>query len=457
MKNLTHTNSAEDPYSDTFFYRLPLENENFILTKETLERHLPASIKLDRAMNKLHNEFLSYRAGVLCIGLKHAETTVYKIYLGFADDVLYVGCQCGMPDRLLCIHAYKGLMTFIDRKSGSFKPYFWPGYEPDGNGSNKFLDINVKWHDIEISPKMEFGNLFIKKRGFEFENQIIIDPLRSKLSHRKQGNQPILGYHFLYNANRSSISHLPLILPFIGSSNKNDSDINSYDFYLWKNGVLPNDIHLTNDQITLNSICFQLFEIASLMQVTTKEGEYSNELQRKMLEMFKHWKLAIPLLIKEPYVKGSYSLTMRSIGSRPRKKDARDLQFFADSLKIDILIKEEEDHFTVEPLISTYEKDISENYLKLPLFVNDPKGGNYDHFHLIDNLQDESILEWFSLSKGKLTILKDDFEEFWESFASKLNDYYVVYFLAFKCKKKVRWNNRIPTITGYFQQSRGEY
>ncbi|MFB0496029.1 hypothetical protein ABID99_002266 [Mucilaginibacter sp. OAE612] len=442
MKKSKLKATLEDLYNELYFYKIAFENSNQILTQEVLEKHFLKPIILNKSIKKLHNEFFSFNTGVIGIALKDKETLVQKFYIGIEKDAIYVACNCGMPSQELCEHAFYGLGRFIKGHSGDFKSYYWPGIEIDNHGLCKYLDIKISWHEISIHPKKELGRLFITNRGFDEIDRILFDEKRSQISIKKNAYEKLIGYHFIYNANQGERGHCPFLMPFIGIANNTD-DILSYETYLMIDDRSIGDIPLTNDQILLNDICYKMLNLALSTRGDRIDCSKDKLSQSQMVEILELWKQAIPLIKTQPYVKGSYSFGMRNLPEKPGKKDIQDFKIDKGTLSISFFLKEHEDFFTLEPTIYVYEKDITASFCKFPFFIVDPLRPSYYHFHLVDNIQDDTVLEWFTLGGNKLTVLKHDFEEFNNKFLVKIREHYVVYHLPLKSRKKSLLKNQV--------------
>ncbi|WCT13638.1 hypothetical protein [Mucilaginibacter jinjuensis] len=158
-----------------------------------------------------------------------------------------------------------------------------------------------------------------------------------------------------------------------------------------------------------------------------------------MLEL---WRKAIPKLRFEQHLKSIYSHSSSCYRDRPRKADAKPTRVTMDDLEISFILSDQGDYYQLKPVIKTNGKDISEHYYKVSLFVIEPITPTNFHFHLIDNLQDEYLLNWLSEDYNKLTVLKQDFDSFQDGFLWQLGECYQIFYLPYKGKNLRPYNSK---------------
>lgn len=111
-----------------FFYKIPLENDDLLFHKNVLNKHFPDYKNIDKRMDRLSADFVSYRDGIFTRVLTRDEIKYEQIYFGVEKEALHVACDCGMPGGLLCEHAYRAIKWLTWGHTGRLDKYYWPGF-----------------------------------------------------------------------------------------------------------------------------------------------------------------------------------------------------------------------------------------------------------------------------------------------------------------------------------------
>ncbi|WP_143013994.1 hypothetical protein [Mucilaginibacter sp. OK268] len=436
MTKKTKVNNSEKvKYEELFFYTIPLCNNDLLLHKEVLYKHFPAYKKINKEKVKLNSVFVDYHTGVFTLALQKDEMRFQQIYFRVEMGTLHVACDCGMPGQVLCEHAYRALSNIIHRKLGRLEPYYWPGFEPDAEGISKYLDIRFTQQDAYIKPSFDFGNLFKRGLGFKKQDDVSFEQKLPEPAFKKEGVHDVLGYQLLYNSHSFYRNHLPFLIPFIGTTTKSGDGISYYKTYLKNVKQFKHGLNLSKEQIILNEISYAMFEIATSIPFNKVKGEYSPATKEYMPLMLNLWRKAIPKLRFEQHIKSSYSYNLNTLPSRPKKTDLKVSQITMSELDISFVLSDNGDYYQLVPIIKANGKDISEHYFKVSLFIIEPITSSHYHFHLIGNLQDEYLLNWLDENQRRLTVLKQDFESFYDGFLKKLSECYQVMFRRYKGSK----------------------
>lgn len=420
--------SEKVKYDDLFFYKIPLENDQLLFSKKVLNKHFPNYKRVDKQMDRLSADFVSYRDGIFTCVLTKDEIRYEQVYFGVEKDAIHVACDCSMPGGVLCEHAYRAIQWLTWGHTGKLDKYYWPGFEPDAEGKSKYLDIDNWKSDMKIRPKVDYGHLYRRGLGFRHQDAVQFERKLPEPAFKKEGIREVIGYQLLYTSPNFWHNHLPLLMPFIGTTNKRGDDISFYKTYLKRDNPHQHTVKLSNDQVMLNEICFAMYDIAMAIPYSKEIGVYSTEMKEYMPVMLDLWQKVIPMLKHEQFVKSTYSYHLKILPDRPQKKDLKPAQITISNIDLSFLLSDKGEYYQLKPVIKVNGKDISEDCYKVYLFLLENDNYGNGHFHLISNLQDEYLLNWFSEGFRKLTVLKADFDAFYDDFLKSLSECYQVMF-----------------------------
>jgi hypothetical protein len=415
----------ENPYipvpANLFFYTISLDNE-LTITKETLYNHYKHHPTKKHRSPWIRVFCLNYHYDVFTVGVLLANEKTFKIFLHLSKDELHVGCECGMPGEELCYHAYHGLFKLMHYHSMKLERYYWPELTTEHKGEFKFLEVDVNWANIKITPRKEYGNIYKKEFGFLDAEELTFEKQQQPEMSPSKGNQEVLGYALMYIRMNYANTHLPFIMPFIGTTNKAGDGIAFYQHYLRKDKPFTHNLKLTDEQIMLNEISYDMFKLSKSV------GKQYNEVNTESWKaaapiMLNLWRKVIPKLKYEKYVKSCYTWGFKNWHDKPRKSDMHTSKILMDQLSISFVLKDKGEYFNLELLVKAGERNITPHALKIPLFVMDT-GTNT--FYLVNSMQDENLLNWLSKYNSRLTVMKAHFENFKNRFLSPLSKCYLI-------------------------------
>lgn len=433
MKKRIKTMNILSP--DIFFYTIPLENSELTLKKDVLNKHYEPLPKGRNAYMGTHESYVRYENEIFKIAVYLVNVEVKHIYLHINIDEIQVACECGMPGGKLCAHAYFGLHRILwYREEVSLKTYYWPGITAELKGKNKFLDIKLGDHHLLIEPKKEYGTIYKAGLGFDGAVDLKLKKQDDNPITTNEGNHLVIGYALVYSSLWYASAHLPFLLPFIAETNKKGDQIAYYKHYLHRDKSAP--IKLTHDQIILNEMCFDMYDIAVGVGRLPDSRQFE-QWQGFIPTIIDLWRKVIPKLQYQTYVKSTLSYGYKNWMKRPRKLDTRNCRIHADNLLITFLLKEHEDYYTLELVTKLRYGTLSSKHYKDPLFIQD-SGINY--FYLVSSQQDDNLLNWLDENGNKVTVLKTHFAEFQIAFLNPLSEIYQVIFKHKESRKLTIYN-----------------
>ena len=422
---------------DTFFYTISFEQPGQRVTREMLTRHFPEP-KGRRAHMGIHTEYKAFKNGLISVEVKTPDNSENMLFLHIGLAELDVACTCGMPEGKLCYHAYMGLYSIAWLHYLELDRFYWPGISADDSVRNKFLitDIHKDW--ISVKPKPLYGNIFKSALGFKGDKYLSIKQA-SSVVNTVSGGKEAIAYCLAYNVGNQSNSHLPVLIPCLGITSKSSMDVVSFKQFGMRDKPITNIAYTPNQQ-QLNDISFQQYDIVKRINSSSGEGK-NHEMVEAKQAMLTLWEHVITLLLNEKYNYRYYTYWLRYLKDKPRKTDMRDCKYSLERPALSFLLKFHQDHFSLTAIVSVNGNALKFDY-KPHLFVFDDITGLC---YLMATVQDDNLLMWMLSNNRRLTVMKEHFVEFHETFLAKLNSCYTVSFSDPIAKKIVPYNFEIVT------------
>jgi hypothetical protein len=350
---------------DTFFYTIPFEQPGQRFTRELLAKHYPVPTGR-RAHMGIHTEYKAFKNGIVSVEVKAPDNSESMLFLHVGLTELDVACTCGMPDGKLCYHGYMGLHSLAWSRYLELDRFYWPGLTADDNVKDKFLTIEVTKNWIAVKPKAKFGNIFKAAIGFWGDKPPLIEK-PAKVESTVTGGQDAIAYCLAYNVGNRSNLHLPVLIPCLGLTSKNNQQIVSFKQFGRADKPIPNITYTANQEL-LNDIGFRQYGIAKVYDGLA-EKEKKNELPKLKEDLLSLWEQAISLLLKEKYVYGYYTYWLRYLKDKPRKADIRDCKFSLERPVLSFVLKFHQDHFSLTALASVNGNTLKFNHNRTCLFL----------------------------------------------------------------------------------------
>jgi hypothetical protein len=407
--------------TDLFFYPIPLTQPGQLLTRDELYRHYEPPKERKVYMGN-QDEFLSFESGIATVRLKLNDDSTYYLYLHVEKEELHIGCTCGMPEERLCFHAFIGLfnLTWLSQTFDCQKLY-WPNFYNDET-SRKFLDIHVSSQHINVAAKPTYGTFYRSLIGF---GKSRFPKLREQIDKKfsiKTGESFVYAYALCFAPDIYRDRHYPLLIPFHGKTDRSSLKLIAFsNFCLPDKEPNPSGDHQSQQQ--LNAISKTMYEI---MRPLTYKNEYRDwrVWDDAKETIFKLWQEALPLLVNFPYNQTYLLYWLRYLREKPTKFFMQASRYSLEQPSLSFMLAFHKDRFSlsVEVIIGSQIITV-EN--KPHFFIHDEQTGNC---YMMNNIQDDSLLNWMLDNKNIITVLKEDFAEFNEDFLKVLAKCYPVFF-----------------------------
>ncbi len=314
-----------------------------------------------------------------------------------------------------------------------FDSYYWPGFIADEKVKAKFLTTEVTKNWIAVKPKAKYGNIFKSTIGFkDIEKLPLVKP--AMVTTMPTGGQQVIAYCLTYNVGSHSNLHLPVLMPCLGVTSKHNNEVVSFKRFNRRDKPIAGVTYNINQQ-QLNEISTQQYDTSIRHYGLTGEGKKQEAAKAKQ-EMLNLWERAIPLLLNEKYNYCYYTYWLKYLKDKPRKADMRGCQYSLERPVLSFILKFHQDHFSFVAMVSVNGQPLKFNY-KPHLFVFDD---TTELCYLMPSVQGDDLLMWVLSDNKRLTVLKEHFKEFHDTFLAEVSSYYPVLFIDPESQKPVPYS-----------------
>ncbi|GAA4329149.1 hypothetical protein GCM10023149_33620 [Mucilaginibacter gynuensis] len=410
---------------DTFFFKIPLENDRLLLGKEVVDKYYEPLPRDYRSLHRIKYDYVHFANDILTVKLELFKEKALNIYLHVEPEELHVACDCGMPGEKLCAHAFFGLHKLMWRYDETdLNHYYWPGIIGKGKNKERFVKITQSTFQLDIRPRKEYGLVYKPGFGFpELHDLNLEKPQETVIDTTKNnGSTQVMGFALQFNSRQHPTSHLPFLVPYIATMNKKGDQVAYYHNYLRRDKPKPHHIKQTNNQIMLQEFCYDQWETARSTGHPDREG-HAAAWKKASVVMFNLWRKIIPKLQQETWFHSIYSYGFKNWQDKPRKYMMQPCQVSAGGVAVSFLLSDKNDHYLLEPVCRINGKEMGLAYRKTPLFI---VHAVTNHYYLVGSLQEDELLNWFADHGNRVTILKEHFDDFRERFLNSLAECYPV-------------------------------
>ncbi|MBS1668234.1 MAG: hypothetical protein JST58_12725 [Bacteroidetes bacterium] len=394
------------------FYTIPLE-EDYILAEETLESSIDIKTSKQPGWFYPDLKLLSFKEDTAAI-LNSNDKTSFTLHLKVEPRKLMVSCTCGLQVEMLCIHSFKALSLLLHFDGPADLKKFMPGGAAQTVLDNsKYFETKTGFRNF-FNPKAAMGAVYgISEplEGFSIEDALAMP---APLPPKKQIKDMAMCYIIMVSGRKGL---LPFLLPCLGKLNKAGDHIKGFGKFL--SGIQKeHDAWLTEEQRTLNSLCLQIWKLVEKLpnELIHEDMLYNGtDDLSKLLDL---WHQAFPLLMRQPVYKHFY-YKPRQLKGRPSKRYMQkiNLKDAAPLIQFKLTDKGAFKQLELLPLINGKEIRNHKIFDKFFIYEN-------DNIYLLSSLRDAAMVEWMKKSGGRITIFKNQFTQFENSFLQPLKKYY---------------------------------
>lgn len=399
------------------FYAIHLENDHYTLTDEALKKCV------DPRTLKAHGwfyptlKFVSFKGGKLEL-FNTSNKVSYKLYIVVEKDKLHISCSCAMQVEKLCQHAYKALdKLLVFGTTDYFEKYSPNGLAEVALAYKKYFQLEYVGNGLGIKPKEELGSVYNLKEKITAGELDAVMALPTKPSSLNDKPNDVSICYIIMVSRRNNF--LPFLIPCLGRLNKAGTAIKGFNKFL--SGIeKENDALLTDEQRALNRVCLDMWRHVEKLGDFAIYKEMSDDDRHRLSILFELWQKAIRLLQKQYVFKHPFFHT-RYLKRSPSKSWIEDIRICQEIPSIQFQLIEKSAFYQLEMKVLLNGKAIK-NFTSITAFFIQQE----ENIYMLSSQRDAAMSEWMRKSGERITILKQHFTEFENSFLKLLRKYYSV-------------------------------
>jgi hypothetical protein len=399
------------------FYIVPLENDHYTLTDEALKRCVdPRTVKAHGWFYPTL-KFISFKEGKLELS-NTSNKVSYKLYIGVEKDKLHVSCSCGTQVDKLCLHAYKALDKLLSYSSTSYFEKYRPnGLAEVALANKKYFQLEYVGNGLVIKPKEELGTVYNLKEKITSGELDAVMALPTKPSSLNDKPKDVSICYIMMVSRRNNF--LPFLIPCLGRLNKAATAIKGFNKFL--SGVeKENEALLTNEQRVLNRVCLDMWRHVEKLGDIAIYKNMSEDDKHRLSILFELWLKAIHLLQKQYVFKHPFFYT-RYLKGKPSKSYIEDIRICQEIPSIQFQLIDKGAFYQLEMKVLLNGK-VLKNFEPIAAFFIQQE----ENIYMLSSQRDAAMSEWIRKSGERITIFKQHFTEFENSFLKLLRKYYSV-------------------------------
>ncbi len=402
-------------------YLLVFEEGQYKLSTDALEAHADEKDLKRKRFGWPGIKFISLTDGMLDI-VAASNNESYNIAMQVEKDMLQITCNCNTLVHKLCVHAYQTIYKLIFYKGENvFEQFSRGGLIEQALAFKQYFSIEESSEGISITPKAGIGKLFSTSEHITqaLTNFLSLGIPPAVMHTTEADNNNVLGYALVYSDRKY---HLPILLPFIGKTNKDGTTIRSFTDFIRKESDL---LHLkcTEQQKLLNSICIDIYKTVQELPSTILSNP---DALPGFVSLYHLWQQALPLVAKEAFVFRYYSYRLKFLLKKPYKQYMRSCTLHQEKPAISFTLSEKEDFYVLKLDVTINKKIIKRKYYSNAFLLL--KQQDKEDFYFLSHLTDAAILEYFKESTD-ITIFKQQFKAFRDGFLKVLSERYPLTYL----------------------------
>jgi hypothetical protein len=401
-------------------YSIQLTEEPYLFSKEMLKRDTDIRVQRKRDWHYPKLEFVSFNDGTLKLNNIHEERS-FELTIIIHPDELKVSCNCGTEVETLCFHAYKAL----ERLTWFGSTFFFKDYQPGGMVEiaikySRYFNIRRFPTSLDVNPKPELNTVYQMSGNVNLSslNRVLQMPASRQVVPAKMKDAVftyIIVCHF-----RSKWP--PFLLPCIGYLNKAGTYVKFFGNFI-SGAQKQYDEYLTEDQRTLNQLCYEMCQLAENLPGSFLEEPITEH--GKMNALFELWEKAFSLLQYQPYVFKCYLYTKRELKGKPSKQHLDLIEIKTEKPLLQFYLSDRQDFFQLQLKAAVKNRVLEHFFTDHSFFIKDDR-----EIYLLPSLRDAAIVEWMESCDNSITIFKEHFNQFERDFLNPLRENYSVEIVA---------------------------
>lgn len=411
------------------FYKLPFEKGSKVLRLEVLELH--STFKVRKNPNLIGKKSLSFKQGLLTFSVKLENEAPERVYIKVAYDHLLVSCSVDTDETYMGRYAYHTLRAMLWTGCLDFNGYYWPECFGVNTERSKYVDIIKKPNGPEIRLKKKFIGLFRPGDYFPDVKERVPVPRPTGAKHAV-ADLALMGVGYCF-ANTDLLNfhsnHYPFLIPYVYAATAYLKTVKSYKRFVF-NAQDVEGISVSAQQQELNSICFAMKKVAAIrFSAYTALPETVAEISRineaNLLEIFKLWNEALPLLVQQPFTHYLYTYGMRNVAGKPVRRDMKLAFFSLDIPVLSFVLRDRGDYYELQLRLKVKGKLLKLSSDSVALFLVCDSVKTY-LWYLLDAEMDYRLVWFFSKVNFRVQVPKGYYKAHFERYVEVIERWYVV-------------------------------
>ncbi|GAA0526700.1 hypothetical protein [Chitinophaga japonensis] len=395
-------------------FTIYLDAEPYILTDDALKRQVDERLQRKREWFYPKLKFISMADTTLKMRLTFRDVS-HEMTVDIEPDKLHISCTCGQQVETLCLHTYKAL----ERIMGYHSTDYFKEYRPNGlmeiaANHSMYFDRKVTDQGIDVKPKPNLGSVYQladKMEGIPFGEVLKLPPAPPEQKARDTAITYILVSHF---RNR----YLTFLLPCLGVLNKSQDNIKAFHHFI-SGTEKEYDPFLTEDQRTLNKLCYEMWQQVEMQSGSLLESEPGQE--RSPAGIFGLWEKAMPLLLQQEFIYSYGLYNKRELKGKPQRARIERITLVKDRPHLHFQLLDKGPLYQLQMKVAIRDRNIYKYNTETTFFVEEDK-----KFYLLASLRDGGIAEWMRRAGCHITVFKEHFWDFEQECLDQLRECYAV-------------------------------
>lgn len=408
-------------------HKIPFQDNNYRLTKESLEKYTDALSRNKRDWRWPILKFLSFQQGQLTL-LNTCKERSFKLKLQVKDNDLFISCNCDHNKPTLCEHAYGALCTLLWHLGECYFEKLQPGGTITLALAHKsYFDKKESTAGINVSPRPELKSVFRLAPEVEHIDlpAILQLPVPTNSVETLQSDSVLSYLVTIPFRNRL----IPALLPCLGRLNKSRTEIKSWDHFL--TGVQKQyEPVLTDSQKELNIACYHLWKIVETTPGSIIKGILKKEGDSRLTDIFNAWQKILPSLQKQPFVYTYLLYGIRELKNKPAKRKIEKVVISEQAPSVAFVLLDKGAFYQFHMQVRVNGKLLPHYDAAATFFVQ-----HHQTLYMLSSLRDAALAEWLYRSGGWITVFKEHFALFEQEVLKLLRENYTIEVTASKRKQ----------------------
>ncbi|HEY6082979.1 MAG TPA: hypothetical protein VIU45_05940 [Chitinophagaceae bacterium] len=400
-------------------YTIYLGDDPYVLTEEALKEQVDPLIQRRRNWHYPKLEFTGVQDARLTL-MNTSRNVSHELNIRIAPDKLHVSCDCGLPAETLCVHAYNALLQIIwFGGTHYFKQYRPRGRAEMAAAHGQYFEKKTGDAGIKIIPKKELGSIYYLTG--KLEGAVITEILKLPgvaPAPCQPASRTALTYILVKGLYQAGCP--PFLLPCLGKLNT--AGTYAMGFHHFVSGTEKEyDPYLTEEQRTLNGICYEMAKQAEKLPESIEECMITPAGPGSLAILFQLWKKAIPLLQQQEFLYKYYLSRKRELRGKPRKRGAWKIKISHNKPGLRFRLTDKGPFYLLEIEVWLEGARLNGYEFTTGFFIE-----KFQDMYLFSSLRDAAVAEWMEKHGGRITIFKEHFSAFEQDFLQPLREYYPV-------------------------------